>query len=82
MKESFKLVGIVGCVILIIDCRVKLFGYGYEVIGPQFGLGMHRVRGSRARLFSGLVILGLERSRAWLFPQSKIVDTVIHIVAA
>ena len=66
MKESLKLVGVVGCVIPINDCRVKLFGYGYEVIGPQFGLGMHRARGSRA----------------WLFPQSKIVDTVIHIVAA
>ena len=48
---------------------------------------MHRARTSRARhsrtrLFSSSVILGLGHSRAWLFPLSKIVDTVIDIVAA
>ena len=37
---------------------------------------------SRARLFLGSVILGLGHSRAWLFQLSKILDTVIHIVAA
>ena len=45
-------------------------------------LGMHRARASRARRFSDSVILGLGHARARLFPLSKILDTVIHIVAA
>ena len=53
-------------------------------------LDMHRARAqtgilglgySRARLFPGSVILGLRYSRAQSFPLSKIVDTVIDIVA-
>ena len=52
---------------------------------------MHRARAqtgilglaySRARSFSGSVILGFSYSRDRLFPLSKILDTVIDIVAA